>query len=194
MPRSAPAPHLLALGLAALFAACGADRIELPSPDASSATTTDAGTTIRDAGTPRPDSGVLPTLEVGTGFEAFEPIVDGQALPLVQGPQGGTIGGSHFWVSLRATGVVARGAALTIRVALEDGTVISDQTRTEDLGVVGDVASIAGLRAVIQNCLDVEGKRLTLRAELLDTAGVTVRDEVRFAGPLACPDTCPGCR
>ncbi len=183
-------PSALALLLA--LTACGPERVELPAPDAG-ATRPDAGASPADAGTPRPDSGVLPTLEVGTGFEAFEPIVDGAALPLVQGPQGGTIGGSHFWVALRATGVVARGATLAVRVALEDGTIISDQTRTEDLTVAGGAASIAGLRAVIQSCDDVAGKRLTLLGELLDATGLTVRDEARFLGPEGCPDPCPGC-
>ncbi len=191
MPRSAPAPHLFALGLAAFVAACGGDRVELPSTDAR----VDGGATGSDGGASRPDSSVPPTLEVGTGIEAFEPIVDGQALPLIQGPQGGTIGGSHFWVGLRATGVVARGASLAIRVALDDGTIISDQARTEDLAVAGSAASIAGLRAVIQTCTDVAGKRLVLRAELRDASGVTVRDEARFVGPESCPEAClGGCR
>lgn len=49
-----------------------------------------------DAGEP-----VMPTIELGTGELEFEPMVDGQDLEFILGPQGGY----HFLASMRVTGV-----------------------------------------------------------------------------------------
>lgn len=47
---------------------------------------------------PTPDE---PALELGTGTARFEPVVDGDELPMIRGAQGGW----HVWASVRVTGM-----------------------------------------------------------------------------------------
>jgi hypothetical protein len=51
----------------------------------------------------------VPVLEVGTGTYRFEPVTDGDTLPLVFGAQGGW----HLWVAIRVSAAsrMTRGAS-----------------------------------------------------------------------------------
>lgn len=58
-------------------------------------------------------AGVRPgvmAVELGTGTWQFEPVTDGETIPLVHGAQGGW----HFWVAARVTGTSAESGSLTI--------------------------------------------------------------------------------
>jgi hypothetical protein len=56
----------------------------------------DAGGDSTDGAEP-----VLPTLELGTGFNQFAPLTCGDSLNIIQGPQGGF----HLWAALRTHGL-----------------------------------------------------------------------------------------
>lgn len=69
-----------------------------------------------------PDAGFVgdagpPSLSVGTGESTFVPLVEGDALELVHGPQGGW----HVIVSARMSGLEVDGAALVIEVLAAAG-------------------------------------------------------------------------
>lgn len=49
------------------------------------------------------------SIEIGTGTWRFEPLVDGQEIPLVHGAQGGW----HFWLAVRAHGITSDAGSLT---------------------------------------------------------------------------------
>jgi hypothetical protein len=64
-------------------------------------------------GAPAPGA---PALELGTGTWRFEPVTDGQTIPLVHGAQGGW----HFWVAVRASDVDADAGSLTVEIEPAD--------------------------------------------------------------------------
>lgn len=49
------------------------------------------------------------SIEIGTGTWRFEPLVDGQEIPLVHGAQGGW----HFWLAVRARGIATDTGSVT---------------------------------------------------------------------------------
>lgn len=51
-----------------------------------------------------------PLVEIGTGASRFEPLEDGQSMPLVAGAQGGF----HLWISARARGIDPSDVHLTV--------------------------------------------------------------------------------
>lgn len=127
-----------------------------------------------------------PTVEVGTGADAFTPVTEGDAIPIIFGPQGGW----HLWGAFRDTGldpVVT--VSYTIRRAADDAP-LSDSLFTVATVRDGECAgTFAGLQGVLtlehvdhapednpETLLD--GVEVVLRIALEDVAGLTAADEV----------------
>jgi hypothetical protein len=73
-------------------------------------------------------AGGAPWLELGTGTEAFEPLTEGQTVPIIAGPQGGY----HVWGALQAGGFSPKG--VTMHFTLEQGgQVIAEASYLDDL-------------------------------------------------------------
>src|SRR5262245_19352029 len=79
--------------------------------------------------------GGVPVVDVGTGFDLFIPIRDGDMVPLIHGPQGGY----HVWGAVRAENVDRSELKLRYSLALEqDPRELSVRTDTVDLGAGGE--------------------------------------------------------
>lgn len=117
-----------------------------------------------------------PALELGTGTWQFEPVVDGQALPLVHGAQGGW----HFWVAVRLTGVDADTGSLRIETQPADD---STPATTETIGVHLDPPdatggrSYLGWRDILGDPSCAVGHTYRVRATLTLTSGMRASDE-----------------
>lgn len=177
---------MLVLGLGALCA-CGDSA---PSEDLGA----DAGASV-DGGA-APDAGMLaPTVQVGTGLDAFEPLLrDGsQVFPLVLGPQGGgRLGGHHVALAARLEGVTPRGASLlAVRVLDESGgeraTVSRDPARSP---FIND-RDLPNLQPRLDDCCLVAGGRITVEAILTLTDGSVVTDAVSGVA-TTCPQPSQG--
>jgi hypothetical protein len=80
-----------------------------------------------------PCAGSAPTLALGTGEFAFEPLLDGDRIMLTNGPQGGW----HLWTSGRLTGV---NPVLSVMGTVEDLTTGTLLAGGDDLPVTLDLS------------------------------------------------------
>ncbi len=121
-----------------------------------------------------------PSLELGTGLEAFVPIPDeGAELELVHGPQGGW----HVHLSLRARGIAPTGLIYEI-TRLSDGELVCmlplgvrEGTFVERDGAlerVGDFAIFS-----ISSAEEIAGEDVLVRASVYDAERRSVTDEVQ---------------
>jgi hypothetical protein len=126
------------------------------------------------------DAPSAPSVELGTGLEAFVPIPDeGAELELVHGPQGGW----HVHLSLRVRGFVPTGLIYEI-TRLSDGELVCmlplgvrEGTFVERDGAlerVGDFAIFS-----ITSPEEIVGQDVLVRASLYDAERRSVMDEVR---------------
>lgn len=157
--------------------------------------------------------GLEPSLSLGTGEFHFEAIDDGDAVTLVNGPQGGW----HVWTSGLLTGL---GPVVSVLATLVDEQSAIPIAGSDDLPVTLDLsepgtgtfapdtcaASFFGLFAYIDDAqpmgedsyLDLicmlEGRPLSFSAKVTDEAsGAVVTDSVRVRARLD-PKNVPYCR
>lgn len=124
-----------------------------------------------------------PQLELGTGTWQFEPVTDGETLPLTHGAQGGW----HFWVAVRLTGVDVDTASLSVETQPADE---STPATTETIGVHLDPRdaeggrSYLGWRDIMRDPACSVGTTFRVRATLMLANGMRASDE-RYvvAGP-----------
>lgn len=86
-----------------------------------------------DTGTVDPCAGSAPTLSLGTGQFAYEPLLEGDRIVLTNGPQGGW----HLWTSARLTGVNPVLSVLGTAKDLETGELLAG---SDDLPVTLDLS------------------------------------------------------
>jgi len=147
------------------LAACG----DGPSP------TTDSGTPPAEDAGPIPESG---TLEIGTGFDAFVPIAEGDTVELTPGCQGA----QHVWISLRTTELLPRRNTIELELVREsDSMVLSDDYRVRlSLTPAGDHAEITGLTLVVPDPEPAVGEDVAVEGTVEDDRGVRAEDRRSF--------------
>ncbi|MBI2375479.1 MAG: hypothetical protein HYV07_15900 [Deltaproteobacteria bacterium] len=178
---------LSATGLSACAASveCGADCFDLDA-----AVSADAEMRSLDAATIEGDAALGPSVEVGTGFEAFEPLPE--VIPLSLGPQGGgRIEGYHIWGAVRTKGVEPNG--LRVLFMILDAETRSAHARTErlvDLQPVGDGRFVAyGFAPRLHDCCLVRGTSILIHAQVIDSKGGTAWDEKEALAEPVCADS-----
>lgn len=112
------------------------------------------------------DGGLEPLVEVGTGNSRFEPLTDGQSLPIVLGPQGG----QHLWTSVRARAPVDPRQVLVRVSIIKDGTPLETTEYRLNLVKTGSVYEWYGMTALVPDPTAVENQEVELRVELTDSA------------------------
>lgn len=145
-----------------------------------------AGCTARE-----PGGGVDASLEIGTGTWRFEPIADGQEIPLVRGAQGGW----HVWVSLRAAGMVSTNATLDIEIQPADESREAQRAAIDvrlDPPEDDGTRSLLGWPAILEDPSCSVGELLRVRATLTDDAGNVVSAEC-YLVPTGGDDPPPAC-
>ncbi|MEC7525636.1 MAG: hypothetical protein VYE22_37485 [Myxococcota bacterium] len=106
----------------------------------------------------------VPSAELGTGLDAFEPLAEGQPLPMVPGAQGGF----HLWLSVRA----GRARAITLIAApVEAGRPRQDLR-------LGEGAPRVGIPFVLSSPECFVDRDVQLELEVDDGAAI-LRDRVR---------------
>lgn len=181
--------------LCVLLALLGCSETAVPIEDASvsgdSGVARDGG--LADSGSSSGDAGATRTVEIGTGTTGFEPITEGQTLPLLAGPQGGGRNyGYNLSFALRVRGYNPRGIAITYRTLLASNREVqAEQMLVYDLVRQGDAYVIYGSAPQIMDCCAVEDLDVIMRAEVMDADGLSGSDERRVhAGPVcAAPGT-----
>jgi hypothetical protein len=135
--------------------------------------------------------GEPPWLEVGTGEWQFEPLEDGQDVPLVFGSQGGY----HVWVSYRARELDPVDVRIEISTEIltrndsKTGSILlRNLTPYEEPGVYGQI----GWPAVIPEAGCADGEPVEVVVSLLDRRGRSITD-ARTVVPHASsePPECP---
>ena len=140
-----------------------------------------------------------PGVEIGTGEIAFEPLLPGQDLEVIRGPQGGY----HFLVSLRTKNIVPgdRGnlgdptnptIILDVLHGNESIILIGPITQGLDLAPASELPfthQMTGRFAIIDIQWDdeLDGETITLKAEVSDTDGTVVEDSIAV-GVVPHPD------
>lgn len=149
-----------------------------------------------DAG--RPDGGAVtgadgsagPTVEIGTGLDRFEPIAEGDTLPLEVGPQGGgRYEGYHIYSAVRVQGYSPTNLLATFRILDADGNVQAEQARSfRRLQPDGDAFVAFAVAPRLMDCCEVEGEPVILAVEVEDEDGLTGADERRVMAGELCED------
>lgn len=186
VPRSTTAivPGLLAALV--LLGGCtfGEDR-----PDASpgDANRVDAGDSGMDAG--EMDAGEGPRVEVGTGYLEFEPLMEGQTVDLVSGPQGGgRYDGFHVWFGARTWEMNPEQISVTFRLlAASDRSELANLVWTTNFrpGKYG-AQEIWGATPTISDCCLARSTPLVMRVEVADQDGRTAEAEIEVMGGPRC--------
>ena len=131
--------------------------------------------------TPAPE----PYLELGTGFRRFEPVMNGQEVPIIEGIQGGY----HVWGALRGRGFTATDISLLFELSL-DGEVIASADYFEyELPVdrSGDYVypGVSVIYFENERVGPSSGREMTLLLTLSTSDGETLTDQVTLR-PVCC--------
>jgi len=113
---------------------------------------------------------------LGTGEWRFEPLTDGQPVPLIAGAQGG----HHVWTSLRTTGLDPERVLLAIDTEPVDGSLPAEHSQVRvDLSENPEEGTydFVGWPAILSQPGCVAGRELNVRVTLTDRHGVSATDE-----------------
>ncbi len=104
--------------------------------------------------------------EVGTGRFAFEPVRDGDDVPIIFGPQGGY----HVWGSARVRGAGASDAVLRYmlrRPATAAISVVEARMRLSPVGDADGWSEALGATVFVPVPSDIEGQLVSLHVEVV---------------------------
>jgi hypothetical protein len=131
------------------------------------------------------------TLELGTGTWRFEPIEDGQEVPLIRGAQGGW----HVWLSVRASGLESSTGRLVVELQPGDD---STPPEASSVGVQLDPPDAEGRRsylgwaAILSNPSCAMGRPLRVHVSLTTGSGEQISAE-RYLVPGPGESPPPAC-
>lgn len=156
-----------------LLAACGD-----PEPSGADA---EPAVFLEDAGTPV-------RVEIGTGVFRYEPLSDGEEVPIIKGPQGGgRNGGFHVWHATRVNGIDPRGLEINFTTLLADSRLlVASSTLTADLDYVDGAYQFLGAAPFLMDCCLVVGAELLMQVRILDKNGLGGSDARRVRTSGAC--------
>lgn len=134
------------------------------------------GSTGTDSGIPPVDCPTHDeaTFELGTGEIDFEPLADGDMLPVVPGPQGGC----HFWVSVTTDGFAQRRFQVRYEVKFTASGTTTDSrssftVRLRPNEETPGTCQYTGLTAFLIQPWRFADERVTLEVEVTDDEGRT---------------------
>ena len=156
--------------LAAVCAGCSSDT----GGDGDASTDVDASTDP-----PRTD----PWMEIGTGVTEFEPLTEGQEIPIVQGPQGGY----HVWGGLQGFNFEPDNAEISYLLII-DGETVADALYYDDIPRVRDRYEYSRVAVVLFDEIDpesVSGQTATLALRLRTADGEELTDQIDVV-PICC--------
>lgn len=121
-----------------------------------------------------------PSLEIGTGVDRFEELVEGQEIEIILGPQGGgRWGGFHVWHGVKTQGFDPEGIMLSFRTYLADTREeIASQERRANLIPLDGTSYVAyGIAPPFLDCCKAEDQDIILAVEIRDATGRTGTSE-----------------
>lgn len=109
------------------------------------------------------DAGTL-AIEVGGGYDAFEPLTDGAPVDIILGPQGG----HHIWTSLRVSDTTLDHVLLYVSARFADnGASVGSPSRlSSTLTLVDGARERLGLTNFVDDPAVAHGRRIVLRVEV----------------------------
>ena len=115
-----------------------------------------------------------PLVEIGTGISQFEPLEDGQSMPLIAGAQGGW----HLWIAVRARGVDPSGVRMAI-VSYPQETERPKQTtfHTLDLAARDGWFERVGLVQVLSTPECFQDREVVVSVDVTDASSRAAHDE-----------------
>ena len=111
-----------------------------------------------------------PSAEVGTGADRFEPLTDGEAVPIIHGLQGGY----HVWGAVRARNLAGDGLHLTFTLT-PVGAAWASSVRNDIVDLVS--GEHGGTAVFLPDPDAVRGRPCQLRLDATDTSGRTAASE-----------------
>ena len=134
------------------------------------------------AGGPSPEGAYL---ELGTGFRRFEPVTDGQEVPIIKGIQGGY----HVWGSFKGRGFTGTDISLLFELSLE-GEIIANADYFEyELPVdrSGDYlySGVSVIYFENERVMPSSGREMSLALTVTTSDGEVLTDEVALR-PICC--------
>lgn len=154
----------------------------------------------RDGGPARDVGDVAPTVEVGTGEQAFASVETGGRVLMQRGPQASgdaRYNGYHLWLALRAQGIDPTDAMFTFTVRAGD-TQLATGAYRQTLQAEGGDYVVYGQRLILSDCCLAEDAEIELSVQLTDGAGRTASDVRTVRGgecvrglPNPTVDPCP---
>lgn len=122
-------------------------------------------------------------IELGTGFDAFEPLEDGQEVPIIAGIQGGF----HIWGAIK--GGDLDGSQVTMVFELEQGGEVVGGANYVDALTTNDAGEFEYPAVAVvfdeTNPKLYDGKPTIMRIRLTDAQGQVLTDE-RALDPSCC--------
>ncbi len=174
-----------------LLWACGGDTTsEPPAEDASAPATDGAPAPPQDASADTADTAdaaVEPWIEIGTGARAWQPLTDGQEVPIIRGLQGGF----HVWGAFRGGGFAGANPTVNFDLHLGERRLAWAEYYEELLprSADGDI-DYAGVSVIYESNDDVEptsGMTMRLTVRIRDDEGTDLTDETTIV-PVCCTD------
>lgn len=182
MNRCAPSLVLAGLGLSLVAAVTACSDSDTGAGDGGALTDASA---VVDAGAA--DAGSQRSVQVGTGVDAFEPLVDGQMVSVVLGPQARDpvrMGGFHIWGGVKTVGFDPAQVRVQWKVlAGADRAELASAERNFRLQPFEDGHAAFGIAAPISDCCSAAGTEVILWTRVADPAGAIGEDEVRVRVP-----------
>lgn len=121
-----------------------------------------------------------PTLEIGLGLDGYEPLDNGDPMPLIHGPQGGY----HLEIGLQATNLAADALIGGYLVGEIDGVVLAESAPFLDFRCKLPEAPVQeswGTLLVFEaEPADLDGQTAIIRVEVTDADGTVVSAEASF--------------
>ena len=120
------------------------------------------------------------TLRVGTGFDAYEPLTEGELVELVVGPQGGgRFSGFHIWSGFRVENYNPTDVRATYRIMTLENDVLALQERVyAGLEPNGDGFVSYGAAPRLDDCCLAETSTIVLRVDIVDGDGMNASASV----------------
>jgi hypothetical protein len=109
----------------------------------------DPGWAVESPDACKPAGAGAPSLEIGVGASDFAPLVDGQTVQIIAGPQGG----HHIWMAARLHNFHQANTVITMRAAAPMGNAIAASSLHQPLTPDGapGACRVVGMRLIVDN-------------------------------------------
>ena len=124
-----------------------------------------------------------PWVVVGTGSVEYEPLIEGQELPIVMGPQGGF----HVWGGFHGCNFDPDNLEIAFVLRDSAGVAIAGASYIDDADPVRDGFEYSRVTVILQDIEpeDASGQTMTLELDVRTRDGLLLEDDIEIV-PICC--------